>query len=73
MLPMTALFGILPLLNQLIKLDKDAESKKSETELSDAEVDEIVRVWELRHFWRFLSYVPAWGCAMAALMLDGRA
>ncbi|ORX36327.1 hypothetical protein BD324DRAFT_628298 [Kockovaella imperatae] len=33
-------------------------------------INQLIITWERKHLWRFISYVGAWACSIAALSID---
>lgn len=67
MVPYTLAF-IMPTNHQLMALNVKAE--KSE-DIDGAKVDELIKAWVGLHNVRYISYIGAWLCSMAAIALTG--
>jgi hypothetical protein len=60
--------GGLPAINsELLALGKE-EMSDDEWSKRSGRIDELVRKWETRHTFRFVSYLGGWGLSTAALM-----
>ena len=66
--PLTFGQGITKINSELFSISKMNDGQIEE---KGDRVDGLLKTWEKKHFWRFISYGGSWLAAFAALVLDG--
>ena len=65
--PLTFGQGILKINSESFAISKSGDTQIEEKR---GRIDSLVKLWEKKHLWRFISYTGAWVFSFAALVLD---